>query len=990
MATLLETSQRNRRYPRSRKFRLFRGFLRFWWFIFFIIYVPIVISNLFTLLFDGGFSALQNSSKLTQALLLDQLLPFLVQHPLAIVPAILLLSLLIFAGHWAHRDHEDERRILHEREESENRVALLGTQFTVREQAHTTLQSHLENQLPSPKPVEEAVPEVLGPPSDEVFLPVPAHFVGRSSDLEWLLSQLHKGSGVIALRGLGGIGKTALASVAVRQMREAGYFRDGVAVLFCQGFTDAADMLRRILTRFDLQRRQPRAEDFAGLVDTAHQLLENKETLVVLDNVEPELSLEKVVAPLQAARTTVLLTARQVLPSAIVPPEAIRVLGMLSVEETLLLFTQSYGHESSLDLSAENRSAIEHIITILDRHTFAVKLAGAYAANTGRDLKVLVRELEDDPQWAIEMPEGTSPKALALVLTRSVDKLSSEARQLFVALAVFSTTEFSRRAAFMLAKGIGITASRSSVDMLILLALLNPSTNNTMPEESRERLRLHPLLRAFATAELGTWPEEKRFQAFYSLAQYYAEYANKIPDRTLGNDEGNIIGALEWAQENKQYELVASICYGMRNFWSNRWRSAASLRYLPLGVSAAETIYNMTKKLEDGVRSADLALTYGQLLARIGNITQAKQLFEENLAVRIELDDKSGEGRVLTHLALLAYRHGTVEEAEVYFRKSLANARELHKRQAEGMLVSRLGRLLRRRGQLREAEDYFSQALDLTREVHDVREQSVILISLGQAARDRCHLEDALRYYTMALDIAHELQDQRIESAALIALGEIDLLRRDLLQAKAHFDQALLLVSRFEDRQGEGIALARLGELARFQGQFELARNYYERSLSYQREMRALRDESIVLGLLGQLARDRGQLEDAQRYYEHSLSIRREVQDRRGEGIILTALGQLMWDRREMELAEQYYRQGLDILNAQDAVNYAASSVTFGTFLIEEQNKHGEGCQLLMKALNVYVKMQLPDEKEVREVMLRLGCTEQSSEFPHKVEPTSE
>jgi len=69
------------------------------------------------------------------------------------------------------------------------------------------------------------------PPFDEALLLQPARFVGRAEDLHWLLKQLQKGgvTGITAAtRGMGGIGKTTLAAVAVHQLRAEGRFQDGI------------------------------------------------------------------------------------------------------------------------------------------------------------------------------------------------------------------------------------------------------------------------------------------------------------------------------------------------------------------------------------------------------------------------------------------------------------------------------------------------------------------------------------------------------------------------------------------------------------------------------------------------------------------------------------------------------------------------------------------------------------------------------------------
>ena len=97
------------------------------------------------------------------------------------------------------------------------------------------------------------------PPFDDHLIPVPPNFVGRNEDLHWVLSRLWPGSpdAIAAINGLGGVGKTALAAVTVRNAMRDRRFPAGIAVVDCQNQTDPAIILRRVLGRFDPRREEP-------------------------------------------------------------------------------------------------------------------------------------------------------------------------------------------------------------------------------------------------------------------------------------------------------------------------------------------------------------------------------------------------------------------------------------------------------------------------------------------------------------------------------------------------------------------------------------------------------------------------------------------------------------------------------------------------------------------------------------------------------------
>ena len=199
-------------------------------------------------------------------------------------------------------------------------------------------------------------------------------------------------------------------------------------------------------------------------------------------------------------------------------------LDLLSHDEALDLFAESLGRTQRADLTAGERAAAERIVTALDRHTLAIKLAGAYAADVHRDLGALARELED-PQQAMALPADETPHAVQQVFASSLDALPPETRRLFVALAAFATEEFGRQAAVAVGASLGLAQPEAGVNLLVLRALLDPSTDETLPEASdRERLRLHPLLRAYAVTQLATWPDTDRDAASEAIARHYAAY----------------------------------------------------------------------------------------------------------------------------------------------------------------------------------------------------------------------------------------------------------------------------------------------------------------------------------------------------------------------------------------------------------------------------------------------------------------------------------
>ncbi len=646
------------------------------------------------------------------------------------------------------------------------------------------------------------------PPFDLTALEVPTPFVGREHELDWLLDRLTPGatSAITALRGLGGIGKSGLAAMAIQRVFEDGRFPSGIVVQDCRDLSDPVAVLKGVLASFDLDHHAPETSDLKALAELAHKLLRGRKILIVLDNVEPELDITAVLQRLQPTGAALLLTARDTLP---LPHDATLLLEVLTPVAALDLFAEWYSGGDAAMLSPTDRALATRIVAALGRHTLAVKLAGAEARDLDRPLATFTQEVEAHP-LNIQDQGPNVTLAVKETLMRSVTKLPTtgdlgDVRRLFAALATFqapvfaqtSTTlttattatgaptmqlvpvlDIGRQAAIAIAEGLGLPAPDRAVDLLTRRALLDKTTDPNMPEESdRERLRLHPLLRELAAELLD---EPTRQTASLALAVFYANYFDATPRSALAADAGAIAGALEWAHAapptalpaEDRAALVAALCSGMGQFWRDRSRTRESLRYLPWGTAAAEatlgdppSVSASTENRDAWERRADrllwLQLNLGYAYYITGQLNAAQTHYEGCLTLARAASNRRDVGVALSVLGQVAQARGRLDEAADYFQQSLAIHREVQNRQGEGVVLSTLGQVAQARGRLDEAETYFQQSLAIRREVSDRRGEGVVLSNLGQVAQPRGRLDEAADYFQQSLAIRREVRTAR-------------------------------------------------------------------------------------------------------------------------------------------------------------------------------------------------------------------------------------
>jgi tetratricopeptide (TPR) repeat protein len=431
-----------------------------------------------------------------------------------------------------------------------------------------------------------------------------------------------------------------------------------------------------------------------------------------------------------------------------------------------------------------------------------------------------------------------------------------------------------------LAEGLVDPEPDASVQALVDLRLVDAYVAAELgPEADRERLRLHPLVRAYAGELLNVEGPIRRDMAQLAVAFWYADYAPEAYEfyAALALDEANIIGAREWVHEQAVGgeggdDIIAGICHGMRGFWRDTDRTRYGLAYLPWGIEAAERIATRTGAQENWLEAVNIVAYHGALLQLVGRTAEAEEAFLRGLALRRKVGDRPGEGVDLYSLGTLALERGRLDEAQAYLEQSLSIAREEEDRHGEATILNDLGNMALQRLQLDEARSYLEESLTLRTET-------------GNRLR---------------------------EGATLSNLGGLAMLGGQLEEAEAYFEESLAIARETGDRDGEGITMNDLGDVALSRGRLEEAQRHYESALTILPEVGHRRVEGITLSNLGQLAQDRGSPDEAQAYYEQALAIAREVQDLLGESNRLTALGNLAQDQEHWEDAEHYFRAALD------------------------------------------------------------------------------
>ncbi|MFQ5436861.1 MAG: BTAD domain-containing putative transcriptional regulator, partial [Anaerolineae bacterium] len=251
-----------------------------------------------------------------------------------------------------------------------------------------------------------------------------AHFTGRDGEMDALGDRLLQtgARNVLALVGLGGIGKTALATMLAHDLRDA--FPDGV--LWANAATaDPMSLAGRWANLFGYDFSQiSQLEERAAVL---RELLAAKRVLIVFDNVTSPAWVRQFIP--EGDRTAVLLTTRNA-DYAYMLQASVEEIGVLTRENGRLLLTEIIGDR----VAAEPEAAAE-IYQLRRGLPLAITIAAKQLARRRRrSLSWLVSRLQDETS-RIDLADKSG--AVRASFAFSWQGLDETQQRIFTMLAVF-------------------------------------------------------------------------------------------------------------------------------------------------------------------------------------------------------------------------------------------------------------------------------------------------------------------------------------------------------------------------------------------------------------------------------------------------------------------------------------------------------------------------------------------------------------------------
>ncbi len=596
------------------------------------------------------------------------------------------------------------------------------------------------------------------PPVWHVPRPPNPHFVGRAALLEETRQTLLKGqaAALVALHGLGGVGKTQLAA-EYAHARQADY----QAVWWLRAETEAtlAEDLAALARALELPEHE--AREVPVIVAAVLRWLNgNTGWLLVFDNAD-EPAVVRAYLP-QNRHGPVLITSRAPNWRGLATPLAVETLDEAAATQFLLERTGQSG--------AAAESAAKELANELGGLPLALEQAGAYCDAAGQPLANYLRLFRQRQRELLQRGQPANyPATVATtweISFQAAQQAAPAAAELLNLCAFLAPEELPLAVLRNNAKELPETLAAVVADELALEDALAALRRYSLLNRVDDGVTLHRLVQLVARDRLDATEQSRWAEAAVRVIS--AAFPKKSSDVRTWDECAKLLPHARTAAEFAEtWQLLPEATSWLVNQMGTYFWGRAQY-------AAAREAFERTWRLDEaafGPNHTNVAISVnnlGMVLEALGDPSGARQHYER--ALRIDEaafgpDHPSVAIRV-NNLGSVLRSLGDLAGARQYFDRALriveATLGSDHPNAA--MPVNNLGIVLQEIGDLAGARQYFERALrideaafgpDHPNVARNVNNLGILLKDLGDLAGARHHLERALHIFTASLGEDH-------------------------------------------------------------------------------------------------------------------------------------------------------------------------------------------------------------------------------------------
>ncbi len=719
-------------------------------------------------------------------------------------------------------------------------------------------------------------------PLREIRHSVPAErdaFVGRRNTLLELARRFDEGARLVSLLGIGGSGKTRLATRFGWSWQ--GDFPGGVWFCDLAPARTVEGIFNAVAQGLDV----PLGADDAR-TQLGKAMAGRGRCLVILDNFEQvsrhaEATLGHWMGCAGEARF--LVTTREVL--GMVGEEALALAPLQPDDAQQLFLRRAAAAKRDFNPGQEDRSAIAPLVRLLDGLPLAIELAAA-RVRTLSPRALLARMSERFKLLASSGSRLDRQSTLRAAFDWSWDLLQDADKTALAQLSVFEGG-FSIEAAEAVLDLSDVPGAPWPVDTI--QSLVDKSFVRALADE---RFDLLMSVQAYADEHLqtpgrypGSGPAALR-AAQDRHGDWFAALGSERATENACADIDNLAVACRRALLAARHALAADALVGA-------WAAISLQGPFQAGVDLAELV--CAAPALPAVAAARAHHVLGSALEALGKRAPASTHYATALLQAQVAGDAAILSAVNVRLGALHARAGQIEQARQEMTLALQGARALSNVDLQCAALNGLGTVEFEQGLLPQAQRHYEEALTLAEQHSLERWRFALLGNLGNLHGQLGALDRAQQLCQQALDIALQRGDRQRQGNMLNSLGMLNHLMGRQSEARNAATQACQLARELGYVRLQCTALETLGLVQASAGQTEAARQSYEAALALALELGSQRAQSQIRSQLGLMRARLGDTAGALRDTEPSLESVRQAGDPTSLALALCAATEVQW-----------------------------------------------------------------------------------------------
>ncbi len=792
-------------------------------------------------------------------------------------------------------------------------------------------------------------------------------FYGRRREYrqirDGLLFRNHR---AVIVHGIGGIGKTSLASHAAKRLQR--HFK-GVYAFNCSSGTLSPERivleLHRYFERLGVQVLQPLVHQSippADLATDLAQVLCQIPLLLIFDNFESQLTNNEHPGSSNQHPTHTISDAN--LRTFLIT------LLKATATGTRFFFTSRY----LFDLEAQRLGTIQELpLADLSRpEALGLMQKLPHLAQSSYWEKVYAHQMFKGHPYALVTLDchcAHQPLSKILLDAKNVqaelreflaialnyEKLSERARELLNCMAAFRQAVPLEAAEWVVREQSSIVQNlERPIAELISWGLLTPINE----DGQLAALSVHNLVRDFCCEQQAgaTWRERlHEAAAFYTSQTKLVEQESKTQEAVWHEME-----AFELLLEAEDFEAAANLVMNADPLL-DRWGFG---HYL-------ESRY---RRLIEGVSrrtAAKLGHNLGVLVQARGDYAAALLQYEKSLKIEEEIGNRAGVAGSLYQIGYLHYLRGDYAVALVQYEKTLLIQEELGDRAGVASSLHQVGMVYQARGDYDAALQQYEKSRKINEELGNSLGVANALHQIGIIHQARGDYVAALAEYEEARKIREALNSPAGVASSLHQIGMIHQARGEYAAALQHYEKSLKIFEELDDRAGVADSLNQIGNLYYLRGDHVAALAEYEKSLKIAEGLGNRAGVARSLHQIGVVHQTREDYAAASRHYEKSLQILEELGDRAGVATSLHQSGNLHYLREDYAVALQQYEKSLRI--KEELGNRAGVGNSLNNIGAIHQARGDYGAALLQYEKSLQIQEELGNRVGVATSLHQIG-----------------